>query len=77
MSVAVNKVVLVIRSGSTTKMALKRTRDLLAQVGADIMGVVMNAARLDSAEYSYGYYYGSRGSYSYASDTDELRRANA
>jgi polysaccharide biosynthesis transport protein len=77
MSVAVNKVVLVIRSGSTTKMALKRTRDLLAQVGADIMGVVMNAARLDSAEYSYGYYYGSRGAYSYASDTDELRRANA
>jgi succinoglycan biosynthesis transport protein ExoP len=54
-------VLLVIRSGQTTKEALCRARDLLHQVNANVLGVVVNAVNLDSPEY-YSYYskYGNR-----------------
>lgn len=54
-------VLLVIRSGQTTKEALCRARDLLHQVNANLLGVVVNAVNLDSPEY-YSYYskYGNR-----------------
>src|SRR5580658_10102250 len=39
-------IVLVIRSGQTTKQALRRSRDLLTQVNAKVSGVLLNAVDL-------------------------------
>lgn len=64
LSVQADTVVLVIRSGQTTKAALRRARDLLLQVNAKLMGVVVNAVDLSSPDYYYYYYSGSKyGSY--------------
>ena len=48
---------LVIRAGVTSKAALRRVYDVLAQVDAHIMGVILNAADLNEPD---RYYYGSR-----------------
>ena len=61
LSTAADSVVLVIRSGQTTKQALRRARDLLVRVNARIAGVLLNAADLKSADYYY--YYEYRGKY--------------
>lgn len=58
LSPEVDRVLLVARSGQTTKLALRRACDLLIQVNARVMGVVLNAFDLRSAD-SY-YYYGAR-----------------
>jgi succinoglycan biosynthesis transport protein ExoP len=50
-------VVLVIRSGQTTKQSLRRSRDLLAQVQAKVVGVLLNAVDLSSPDYYYYYEY--------------------
>ncbi len=50
-------VVLVIRSGQTTKQALRRSRDILTQVNAKIVGVLLNAVDLSSPDYYYYYEY--------------------
>jgi succinoglycan biosynthesis transport protein ExoP len=57
MATRADTVVLVIRSGQTTRQALQRSRDLLAQVNARMAGVLLNAADLDSADYRYHYEY--------------------
>jgi len=54
-------VVLVIRSGQTTKQALRRSRDTLLQVNAKLVGVLLNAVDLTSPDYYY--YYEYRGKY--------------
>ncbi len=59
LSVEVDSVILVIRSGHTTKEALRRARYLLTQVNAHIMGVVVNAVNLQSPDLHY-YYYGTK-----------------
>ncbi|MGH9649651.1 MAG: GumC family protein, partial [Terriglobales bacterium] len=59
LSVEADAVVLVIRSGQTTKESLRRARDLLVQVNAKVMGVVVNAVDLRSPDLNY-YYYGSK-----------------
>lgn len=62
-------VVLVIRSGQTTKQALRRSRDILLQVNAKVVGVLLNAVDLSSPDYYY--YYEYRGKYaSYYRDED-------
>jgi polysaccharide biosynthesis transport protein len=50
-------VVLVIRSGQTTKQALRRSRDVLTQVNAKVSGVLLNAVDLTSPDYYYYYEY--------------------
>jgi succinoglycan biosynthesis transport protein ExoP len=50
-------IVLVIRSGSTTKQALRRARDILLQVNARVSGVLLNAVDLSSPDYYYYYEY--------------------
>ena len=50
-------VVLVIRAGQTTKQALRRSRDLLTQVNAKVVGVLLNAVDLSSPDYYYYYEY--------------------
>jgi Mrp family chromosome partitioning ATPase len=64
-------VVLVIRSGQTTKPALRRSRDILAQVNARVSGVLLNAVNLDSPDYYYYYeYQGKYGQRYYDEDMD-------
>ncbi|MGH9581299.1 MAG: GumC family protein [Terriglobales bacterium] len=62
LSVEADAVILVIRSGQTTKDALRRARDLLTQVNARVMGVVVNAIYLRSPD-SYYYYVSKHGPY--------------
>jgi succinoglycan biosynthesis transport protein ExoP len=57
LSTRADAVVLVIRSGQTTKPALRRARDILAQVNARVSGVLLNAVNLDSPDYYYYYEY--------------------
>jgi polysaccharide biosynthesis transport protein len=57
MSTAADAVVLVIRSGHTTKPALRRARDILMQVNARVCGVLVNAVDLNSPDYYYHYEY--------------------
>ncbi len=57
MSTSADAVVLVIRSGHTTKPALRRARDILLQVNARVCGVLVNAVDLSSPDYYYHYEY--------------------
>jgi len=56
-STSADAVVLVIRSGHTTKPALRRARDILLQVNARVCGVLVNAVDLSSPDYYYHYEY--------------------
>lgn len=56
-STCADSVVLVIRSGQTTKQALRRARDLLVRVSAKTAGVLLNAVDLASPDYYYYYEY--------------------
>jgi exopolysaccharide transport family protein len=65
--------VLVIRSGQTTKQALRRSRDILTQVNAKVVGVLLNAVDLSSPDYYY--YYEYHGKYArYYRDGDSSRQ---
>jgi polysaccharide biosynthesis transport protein len=57
LSPSADAVVLVIRSSQTTKTALRRSRDILAQVNAKVVGVLLNAVDLSSPDYYYYYEY--------------------
>jgi capsular exopolysaccharide synthesis family protein len=70
LSVEADAVILVIRSGQTTKEALRRARDLLLQVNARVMGVVVNAVDLRSAGSYYYYYYGSKYGHYYSESSE-------
>ena len=65
LSVDVDRVIVVVRSGQTSKAAMRRARDLLLQVNAKVMGVVINAVDLTAPDHYYYYYSGSKyyGSY--------------
>jgi exopolysaccharide transport family protein len=57
LSQRMDAIILVIRSSQTTKQALRRSRDILAQVNAKITGVLLNAVDLTSPDYYYYYEY--------------------
>jgi capsular exopolysaccharide synthesis family protein len=57
LSVEADSVLLVIRSGQTTKDALRRATELMCQVKARVQGVVVNAIDMDQPHYYY--YYGA------------------
>lgn len=61
-----DRVILVARSGQTTRAALRRACDLLLQVNARVMGIVLNALNLNATG-GY-YYYSGRYSNNYYSD---------
>jgi exopolysaccharide transport family protein len=68
-------IVLVIRSGQTTKQALRRSRDILTQVNAKVSGVLLNAVDLSSPDYYY--YYEYQGKYArYYRDDDASSRGD-
>jgi capsular exopolysaccharide synthesis family protein len=72
LSVQADSVILVIRSGQTTKQALRRARQLLAYVNSKIIGVVVNAMDMNASDYYYYYgYYGKKYGYYYKSDKVE------
>ncbi len=83
MSTRADAVVLVIRSGQTTKQALRRARDLLMQVNARVAGVLLNAVDLTSPDYYYYYeYQGKYGQRYYqedelVEDEDSVSRATS
>jgi len=57
LSVQADTVLLVIRSGTTSKEALRRASELLNQVNAKVAGIVVNAVNTRSPEmYRYSYY---------------------
>src|SRR5262249_9424417 len=68
LSPEVDAVVMVVRSGQTTKDAVRRTLDTLCQVTARLMGIVVNAVDLRSPDLYYYYYYSKRGN-SYYNDS--------
>jgi capsular exopolysaccharide synthesis family protein len=78
LSTRADAVVLVIRSSQTTKPALRRARDILAQVNARVCGVLLNAVNLDSADYYYYYeYQGKYGQRYYDEDMTDKDAAQA
>jgi len=80
LSPRVDAIILVIRSGQTTKQALRRARDILTQVNAHLTGVLLNAVDLTSPDYYYYYEYQGKYSHYYqedspASDAEEQQQA--
>jgi succinoglycan biosynthesis transport protein ExoP len=69
-----DRVILVARAGKTTKVALRRACDVLLQVNARVMGIVLNALSLDSAE-TYYYYGGQYRAYYRESPDDKAAEA--
>jgi capsular exopolysaccharide synthesis family protein len=61
-------VFLVVRSGKTTKNALRHARDQLSQIKAPLIGLVVNDARLNSVDYNYRSYYGHKQGGYYVAD---------
>ena len=68
LSADVDAVLLVVRSGKTTKTALRHARNLLLQINAPLMGTIVNGANMRSPDYYYQYYYGYKGKGYYHSD---------
>ena len=79
LSVQVDSVLLVLRSGRTTKMALRRACDLLFQVSARLTGVIVNGVDLRSPDYYYYYYSGSKyyGGYYHEENPQKATEATA
>jgi len=65
-----DRVILVARAGQTTKPALRRACDLLLQVNARVMGIVLNAFNIHSA-HGYYYYGGRYSNYYYHEESPE------
>jgi capsular exopolysaccharide synthesis family protein len=76
LSVLVDGVLLVVRSGETPKEAFTRTRDLLVGVKSHMLGVVLNAVDSSSPDYyySYRYYPYSYGGYGREEDVRKSRK---
>ena len=78
LSPCADAIVLVIRSGQTTKPALRRSREILGQVNARVSGVLLNAVDLDSPDYYYYYeYQGKYGHRYYDEDLGSGKEARA
>ena len=75
-STRADAVVLVIRSGQTTKQALRRSRDILMQVNARVAGVLLNAVDLNSPDYYYYYEYQGKYGHRYYQE-DEPSNSNS
>ncbi|MCI0402795.1 MAG: polysaccharide biosynthesis tyrosine autokinase [Acidobacteria bacterium] len=56
LSVQVDGVILVVRFGKTTREVVRHMRQMLANVNARVLGVVLNGVALNSVDYYYYYY---------------------
>ena len=79
LSVLVDGVLLVVRSGETPKEAFTRTRDLLSGVKCRMLGVLLNAVDSSAPDYyySYRYYPYSYGGYSHEEKETKKTAASA
>ena len=66
----VDGVILVVHGGKTNKNAIRRASDHLHQVGAKVLGTLINNVNVDSPEYSY--YYKQYYDYSYYSQDEKI-----
>ena len=66
LSPLVDSIILVVRSKRTTKQALRNARDILAQVNANVSGVVLNSVDLDQP----GNYYYGKNNHGYYTEPD-------
>jgi capsular exopolysaccharide synthesis family protein len=74
LSIEADAVLLVIRSAKTSKAALRRVSAILAQVNANVLGIVINALDPTSPDQDdYYYYSGSKyaGAYYEAEETEK------
>ncbi|MGA2335633.1 MAG: polysaccharide biosynthesis tyrosine autokinase [Terriglobales bacterium] len=76
LSVEADSVLVVVRSGQTTKAALRRVRDLLSHVNARITGVLVNAFDLHSGS-SYYYQYDAKHYGRYYEEDDSPRNGTS
>ena len=73
----VDGVILVVRGGKTSRQVVKRTRQILQEIGAKIIGVVLNKADVRSNDYYY-YHYNHKGYYPQSqSDTEQAVQSNS
>jgi capsular exopolysaccharide synthesis family protein len=69
----VDGVLLVVHGGHSSRGVVRRSRQVLQEVGAKIFGVVLNNVSLSTKDYYYKYYYGNYSKYYKTDpDTDEL-----
>ena len=61
LSPLMDAVFLVVRSGKTSKNALRHAREQLQQIKAPLTGIVVNDTQLYSADYHYRHYHGKNG----------------
>jgi capsular exopolysaccharide synthesis family protein len=73
LSVLVDGVLLVVRSGETPKEAFTRMRDLLAGVKSRMLGVLLNAVDSSAPDYYYSYRYYP---YSYGGYSHDARKSS-
>ena len=76
LSPEVDRVILVARSGQTTRPALRRACDLLLQVNARVMGIVLNALNLQSTGGYYYYYSGQYSNHYYSEESVDDKAAS-
>jgi capsular exopolysaccharide synthesis family protein len=69
----VDGVLLVVHGGHSSRGVVRRSRQVLQEVGAKIFGVVLNNVTLSTKDYYYKYYYSNYSKYYKTDpDTDEL-----
>ncbi|HVQ36023.1 MAG TPA: polysaccharide biosynthesis tyrosine autokinase, partial [Pyrinomonadaceae bacterium] len=72
LSTMVDGVMLIVHGGKSSRAVVRRARQQLLDVGANIFGVVLNNVKLESQQdYYYAGYYGYYSSYYYSGDGDE------
>lgn len=59
----VDGVLLTIRSTKTNRLEARRAREVLHNLGANVIGVIVNATELKQSDYGYGYYGDGNGYY--------------
>jgi succinoglycan biosynthesis transport protein ExoP len=72
LSTMVDGVMLIVHGGKSSRAVVRRARQQLLDVGANIFGVVLNNVKLESQQdYYYAGYYGYYSSYYYNGDGDD------
>ena len=70
LSTVVDGVILVVHGGRSSRAVVRRTKQQLMDVGANIFGVVLNNVKVESHDYYYqGYYSGYYQAADYQEDT--------
>jgi Mrp family chromosome partitioning ATPase len=67
LSTMVDGVMLVVHGGRSSRAVVRRAKQQLIDVGANIFGVVLNNVKAESTDYYYGGYY----SHYYSDDGDD------